>query len=183
MSRPRDWLLMIYKVPTEPARKRTYVWRKLKKLGAIYLQQAAALLPDRPDIAAEMDDLAQKIVEFGGEVTLLKTRSESKEWQQDVVQRFNRQRDEEYAEVAEGAQRIMDELDREGKRGKFSFAELEENEEALDSLKRWLAQVIARDFFGAAGRPATEELIEQATARLKSFTERVEDQAQRKGEK
>ncbi len=183
MSKLLDWLLLIYKVPTEPARKRTYVWRKLKKLGAIYLQQAVALLPDRLAIAAEVEDLARKIVEFEGEVTLLKTRSESKEWQQDVVQRFNQQRNEEYAEVAEGAQRIMDELDREGKRGKFSFAELEENEEALESLKRWLAQVMARDFFGAAGRQSTEELIEQATAHLQVFADRVEDRAQKKGEK
>ena len=177
MSEPREWLLIIYKVPTEPARKRTYIWRKLRKLGAIYLQQAAALLPDRPDIAAEMDDLAQKIVDFEGEVTLLKTQSASSAWEQDVLRRFNQQRDEEYVELAEGAQRIMDELDREGRRGKFSFAELEENEEALESLKRWLAQVVARDFFGAASRQSTEELIEQATARLQVFAAQVEDQA------
>ncbi len=179
MNKPLDWLLLIYKVPTEPARKRTYVWRKLKKLGAIYLQQAAALLPDRPDIATEMDDLAQKIVEFEGEVTLLKTQSASSAWEQDVIGRFNQQRDEEYAEVADTAQRVIDELDRETERGKFNFAELEENEESLESVKRWLAQVTARDFFGAPGRKAAERIMEQAEARLQEFARRVYEQEEK----
>ncbi len=179
MSKLLDWLLLIYKVPTEPARKRTYVWRKLKKLGAIYLQQAVALLPDRPAIASEMEDLAQKIVEFEGEVTLLQTHSVSNEWQQDVIRRFNQQRAEEYVEVADTARRIIDELERETERGKFNFAELEENEEALESVTRWLTQVKARDFFGAAERQAAEEAIAQADARLQEFARRVDEQEQK----
>ncbi len=179
MSKLLDWLLLIYKVPTEPARKRTYVWRKLKKLGAIYLQQAVALLPDRPAIASEMEDLAQKIVEFEGEVTLLQTHSISSEWQQDVIRRFNQQRDEEYIEVVDTARRIIDELDRETARSKFNFAELEENEEALGSVNRWMEQVKARDFFGAAGRQAAEEAIAQVGTRLQEFARRVDEQEQK----
>lgn len=176
MSKLREWLLLIYKVPTEPARKRTYVWRKLKKMGAIYLQQAAAVLPNRPGIAKELEGLTQRILEFGGEVTLLKTQSVSTEWEQDVMRRFNQQRDEEYTEVVEQAQRIIDELERESERGKFNFAELEENEEALDSLKRWMAQVKGRDFFGAAGLQATEGAVKQASGRLQEFARKVYEQ-------
>ena len=179
MTQPLEWLLLIYKVPTEPARKRTYVWRKLKKLGAIYLQQAAALLPNRPEIAQAMDDLARRIVEFEGEVTLLKTQSMSSDWEQGVIQRFNQQRDEEYGEVADVAGRIIDELNRETERGRFNFAELEENEEALESVNRWMAQVTARDFFGAAGRQATEDLLRQASGRLQAFAQKVYEQEER----
>src|SRR5713226_6483090 len=176
MDTPLAWLLLIYKVPTEPARKRTYVWRKLKKLGAIYLQQAAALLPDKAELRAELENLAERIREYGGEVTLLQTRSTTPDWEQEVIERFNRQRDEEYAELTEGAQRLIDELDRESRRSKFTFAELEENEEGLESLRRWLEQVSARDFFGAPGRQAMEEGLAQATARLQEFARQVNEQ-------
>jgi len=179
MDTPLAWLLLIYKVPTEPARKRTYVWRKLKKLGAIYLQQAAALLPDKAELRAELENLAERIREYEGEVTLLQTRSTSPDWEQEVIERFNRQRDEEYAELTEGAQRLIDELDRESRRSKFTFAELEENEEGLETLRRWLEQVTARDFFGAPRRQAMEEALAQATARLKEFARQVNEQEER----
>ncbi len=173
------WLLLIYKVPTDPARKRTYVWRKLKKLGAIYLQQAAALLPDKPELRAEVENLAERIREYEGEVTLLQARSTSPGWEQEVIGRFNEQRDEEYVELIEGAQRLNSELDRESQKGKFTFAELEENEEGLESLRRRLEQVTARDFFGALERHAAEEALAQATARLQDFARQVDEHEER----
>src|SRR5215218_3131063 len=40
------WLILIYHLPREPSRHRVAVWRKLKALGALYLQDGAAALPD-----------------------------------------------------------------------------------------------------------------------------------------
>ena len=34
----QGWLLLIYRVPSEPTRLRAAVWRRIKSLGAIYLQ-------------------------------------------------------------------------------------------------------------------------------------------------
>src|SRR5262249_57473118 len=42
---PGRWLLLIYRVPSEPSRLRATVWRRIKSLGAIYLQNSAAALP------------------------------------------------------------------------------------------------------------------------------------------
>ena len=38
------WLVLIYRVPPEPTRLRSTVWRRIKSLGAIYLQNSAAAL-------------------------------------------------------------------------------------------------------------------------------------------
>ena len=38
------WLLLIYRIKAESSGRRTYVWRQLRQLGAVYLQQAAAVL-------------------------------------------------------------------------------------------------------------------------------------------
>jgi hypothetical protein len=35
------WLVLIYRVPPEPTRLRSTVWRRIKSLGAIYLQNSA----------------------------------------------------------------------------------------------------------------------------------------------
>ena len=39
------WLMLIYSVPRHPSASRLYVWRKLKRLGAIMLQDAVWVLP------------------------------------------------------------------------------------------------------------------------------------------
>ncbi len=40
MAESQSWLLFIYKIPSEPSRLRATVWRRLKGLGAIYLQNS-----------------------------------------------------------------------------------------------------------------------------------------------
>lgn len=41
----RKWLLLIHRVPVEPSTLRVKAWRKMKEIGALYLQQSAAICP------------------------------------------------------------------------------------------------------------------------------------------
>ena len=59
-------MLLIYRVPQESPGRRTYVWRQLKGLGAVYLQQAAAVLPDHPEVRRALEALAARIRQYGG---------------------------------------------------------------------------------------------------------------------
>jgi hypothetical protein len=115
------WLLLIYRVSQDPPGRRTYVWRQLKLLGAVYLQQAAAVLPDRPEVRTALEALAERIRAQEGEVSLLETTSPSLEWQRELIQRFNTARDEEYAEIAENVERFEDEIRRETRKGKLTL--------------------------------------------------------------
>ena len=46
MNRSRhSYLLLIYQVPTQPSAARVAVWRELKRLGALYLQQSVCVMP------------------------------------------------------------------------------------------------------------------------------------------
>src|SRR5262245_60501482 len=162
----RRWLLLIYRVPQEPAGRRTYVWRQLKQLGAVYLQQAAAILPDRPRLRSGLEALAGRIREFTGEVSLLETASPSPERGQELVGRFNAARDAEYAEVVESVGRFEDEIRRESRTGTFTFAELEDVESAWERLGRWRERVRARDFFGAPGGAAAAAALARGRAAL-----------------
>ena len=49
----------------------------------------------------------------------------------DLIARFHDERDQEYAEVCERCQALRDELTRESRAGKETYAELEENEQEL----------------------------------------------------
>jgi hypothetical protein len=63
------------------------------------------------------------------------------------VERFRADRAREYDELTERCGALLAEISKETKAGKFSFADLEENEQDLAKLVRWLAEIRARGFF------------------------------------
>ena len=170
---PRQWLLLTYRVPSEPTRFRAYVWRQVKSLGCLYLQQAVCLLPFRPDLEAQLQQLVSKIEEFGGEAALLISTSRDADWEAKVVAGLNAIRDEEYAEIAENEERFEDEVRRETRKKKFTFAELEDLEADWEKIGRWMEKVRERDFFGAPGRQEAEARLIKGKELLEEFTRRV----------
>lgn len=170
---PRRWLLLIYRVPQEPPGRRTYVWRQLRQLGAVYLQQAAAILPDRADLRTALEALSQRIGEYGGDVSLLATVSPDDRWEADLQERFNQARDAEYAEIGENVERFEDEIKRERSKGRFTFAQLEDIEADWEKVQRWRERVRVRDFFDAPGRSGADDALARGQAALEAFTEEV----------
>lgn len=61
------WVLLHYKIPPEPTARRVYVWRKLKRLGALLLHDAVWALPATPHTREDVQWLAVEIGEQGGE--------------------------------------------------------------------------------------------------------------------
>ncbi len=170
----RRWFLLIYRVSQEPPGRRTYVWRQLKGLGAVYLQQAAAILPDRPEARRALDALAERIRADEGEVSLLETTSPALEWEQGLIDRFNTLRDAEYAELGKALERFEDDIRRETRKGKFTFAELEDVESDWEKLHRWQTRIEARDYFGAPDRQRLVEALRRGATELADFATVVE---------
>ena len=63
------WLLMTYKIPRQPTAGRVYVWRKMKQLGAVAVQDAVWVLPATARTQEQFQWLATEITELGGEAT------------------------------------------------------------------------------------------------------------------
>jgi len=63
------WLLMTYRIPREPSAARVYVWRKMKQLGAVAVQDAIWVLPATARTQEQFQWLATEITELGGEAT------------------------------------------------------------------------------------------------------------------
>lgn len=69
-----SWLLFLYKVPHEPSSHRVYVWRKLKRLGAVLLHDSAWVLPMTPNSQEQFRLLATEIARIGGDSLLWEAR-------------------------------------------------------------------------------------------------------------
>ena len=178
----RYWILIIYRVPQDPPGRRSYVRRFMKRLGAVYLQQAVAILPDLPELHTTLETLAERIREFPGEVSLLQTTSPSPEWEQDLIRQFNQACDAEYEELSENIERFEDEVRRESQRGKFTFAELEDIESDWEKVQRWHERIKCRDFFEAPGRYAAEDALMKGQKALETFSAAVYEHEGVKGD-
>ncbi len=105
MERPR-WVLLIYRIPREPSRHRVAVWRKLRDLGALYLQDGVAALPEDAVTREQMEWLQLRVWEAGGEATLWEARPGTLAEEGELVGAFRAAREEAYGKLIAGAERV-----------------------------------------------------------------------------
>ena len=166
-----DWLVLIYRIPSEPTRLRATVWRRLKGLGAVYLQNSVAALPAGSSSERALRKLRREILEMGGTAQLLA--SQALAGQTDILAVFQAARDDEYEEIIDKCQDFHGQLQKEYDAAHFTYAELEENEEDLVKLRNWLAKITERDVFGAPRRAATLEAVATCEQALEDYAARV----------
>jgi hypothetical protein len=169
-----SWRVLIYRVPTEPASKRVAVWRDLRRLGALYLQQCACIFPDIPGLTEAVNQVAAKIPALGGETFLLDVPKLQPEDEARIIAAFREQRTNEYAEIIEECEtKFVKEIEFEHFRQNYTFEEAEEIEQDLEKIRRWFNQVKERDWFGADRRDEVETWLARCRSLLAGFEEEV----------
>lgn len=148
---------------------RVQVWRKLRSLGALYLQQSVCLLPARDQVVREIRRLVDRIHHQGGQARVLRMAFTDPNGEHAVIADFNTARDAEYAEVVERLPELRRELAEEQARGNVTYAEVEESEADLERFRTWLAKIAARDYFGAPDGQAARDGVDEAAADLAAF--------------
>jgi hypothetical protein len=171
----KSWLLLAYKVPPEPAKKRIALWRKVKSLGAVYVQAGVCLLPKTADHVRRLKIIENEIAEMGGEAVLLETNGLDRLQHDKLLARFNQERNEAYQEFLERCSAFEAEIARESAADKLTFAELEENEEDLKKLASWFEKIRKLDFHGASLATESRERLAQCEALLEAFAQQVFD--------
>lgn len=121
-----DWLLLHYKLPSKPSALRVYIWRKLKKIGAILLHDAVWVLPDQPRTAEQLQWLMAEIQEKGGEAYLWKAAAILGETDEAITQQFREQVDRIYSDL---------------------LKRLEKSKADLPEISREYQQAAAQDYF------------------------------------
>jgi len=120
------WVMLVYKIPREPAAGRVYVWRKLKRLEALLVHDAVWLLPTTPWTREQFQWLAVEIKELGGEALVWESRMVLPGQDETLVGQFA-------AETDSGYQAIL--------------TALQLPDADLTALARQYQQVQARDYF------------------------------------
>jgi len=82
------WLLLIYTVPAEPSRKRAFVWRKIKRVGAVYLRDGVCVLPQTPAAESALSAIAQRILGFEGRATVVRDAQLEADQAREVTERM-----------------------------------------------------------------------------------------------
>lgn len=167
-----SWFLITYKVPSEPSKGRVAVWRRLKGMGAVYLQNSVCLLPKTDGHLRQLKILENEIHTMNGEAVLLETVGLDGTQEDKIVTRFKEDRDDQYREFLGRCAGFEAEIAKEFAIEKFTYAELEEEDTDLKKLQIWLTKIKKLDFYGAT-------LAEEAMARLKACEALLENYAQR----
>ncbi|QND72792.1 Chromate resistance protein ChrB [Tardiphaga robiniae] len=172
---PQHWLLLTYKVPAEPAKRRVALWRRLKGLGAVYLQNGVCLLPKTDDHVRRLKMLENDIAEMQGESVILETIALNRSQEEKVMMRFKSDRDEEYREFLDKCTDFEAEIAKETAINHFTYAELEENDVDLKKLQGWLEKIKKLDFYGAPLRSEADERLRACEVLLDTYAQRVFD--------
>jgi hypothetical protein len=162
--------MLIYRVPSESSKARVAVWRDLKRLGGLYVQQAVCVLPDREELRASLERVRERIDELGGSSIFLTLRDVESDAGQQFVDGFRTQSAKEYAEIVEECDtKFVKEIEFERFRENYTFEEAEEIRQDLEKLRRWLDKVEGRDWMGAEGKQLARDKVAGCEALLDLF--------------
>jgi CRISPR/Cas system-associated endoribonuclease Cas2 len=161
------WFVLVYRIPSEPTRLRATAWRRLKSLGAVYLQNSVAALPITPAAERALRKLQHDITEMSGTAILMK--SSVVVGESHVLATFQAARTDEYEEIVDRCSGFLGELQKEYEKQHFTYAELEGNEVDYTKLVNWLAKVRARDEVVAPGRVEAEAAIKECETALEEY--------------
>lgn len=95
-----EWTLLVYKIPPQPTRLRLQIWRRLQRMGALYLQDAVCVLPARADLQENMQYIGETITEMDGTYHLFTAKCIFADGGERIVDSFRQLADMRYEEIA-----------------------------------------------------------------------------------
>jgi hypothetical protein len=170
------WLVFFPQTPATPSSLRVLVWRRLQQAGAINLQAGAWILPHTREQEQTLLTLLAEMEQQGGSGFFLEARAPTEAIQAGLIERFQGERAKEYQEFGERCQEFLQEVEKETRAHKFTFAELEENEQDLLKLTRWVRKIQQRDFFPGSSSQEARARLAGCRQALETFTAAVYEQ-------
>jgi hypothetical protein len=172
-SCPSSWLMLLAQLPSKPSSARVALWRRMRAAGATPAVNGAWMLPCTIANEAFFEQSSKDVIGRGGTGFVLRVSGTSPESNESIVWLFQSDRSREYNEFAERCNAFLAEITRESAAEKYTFAEMEESEQDLKKLARWLAKIQARDFFPNGRRDQSVALLAQCRRALRAFSQAV----------
>lgn len=134
------------------------------------------MLPHAPAQEQLLQTLLTELEQQGGSGFFLEARAPTEAIQTGLIERFQQERAKEYQEFGDRCREFLAELEKETRARKFTFAELEENEQDLLKLTRWLRKIQRRDFFPSSSSQEAVARLAGCRQALRTFTATVYEQ-------
>lgn len=170
----QQWLVVVARLPTQPSRHRVAVWRELRRSGALALGGGTWLIPagrGAEEVVEQIRELVARTED--GELFVLDARPYDDPTGVQLQAAYNATVEAEWLEFLSECDKYDAELDKEVAMVKFTLAELEEEEQSLDRLRRWHRALSLRDRFGTPSGSRTKQRLAECTAHLERYAEMV----------
>ena len=181
-GRVTRFTVLVYRMPPKPTAARVAVWRLLKKIGAIYLQQSVCVFPDNSSLRKDLAPILRRITDATGEFHLLPLRSPDTTEGAKLIQQFQEQTSKHYQEIIENCEvNFTKEIEFETFRKNFTYEEAEEIRAEFEKICAWYDRVLRRDWFGAPNQAQAKEWLNRCERMLEEFEARVFDRQENMG--
>lgn len=168
-----SWVLLLWQIPTEPSRYRVAVWRQLRRSGAVPLAPGVWVLPAGPAFQPDVDRAAELCRNAGGTFAVIDASPRDEASAAMIGDVFRTVRIDEWAEFVADCGKFEREIAHEIQKQKFTFVELEEEEQSLSRLRRWYRDLKKRDVLELADAKTAEEQLRVCTTALDDYAEQV----------
>lgn len=167
------WLILIVRLTGASSRHRVAVWRELRRIGAAPVSQGVWTVPETAhfkDAVTKVEELARK---GSGDVIVLSTAAPGAPGADAMAEAFGTLRLEEWKEFGDDCRKFEQEIDKEIRIEKFTLAELEEEEQSLERLRRWHRDLKIRNVLDLPEATVAEQHLKTCAGRLDEYAELV----------
>jgi len=173
-----SWRILTYRLEAEGSRHRVAVWRELRKAGAVSLQNGTWAVPAGTDFEDALERATTLIGRAQGKALVFEVipAESSAAALEDL---HVAEREEEWGEFVADCAKYDAEIASEIAKEKFTLAELDEEEQSLERLRRWYREIRSRDTFGAPSAPLGERRLKECAQVLEDFANQVYKARQR----
>lgn len=172
-----EWVLLLPQIPSEPSRHRVAVWRQLRKAGAVTISSGVWVLPAGPAFQAGLDRVGELCRNGGGSFAVIDASPRDEASAALIRDAFKAARLDEWAEFLADCGKFEQEIAKEIRKQKFTFAELEEEEQSLDRLRRWYRDLKKRDALELPEAKTANDRLHTCTTTLDDYAEQVYQEA------
>lgn len=167
------WILVIVRLTGEPSRLRVGVWRELRRVGAVPLAQSVWAMPATSVFLAGLRAAQEVAARGGGDLIGVEVVGRDGRDADALRAAFAAARIDEWAEFTGDCDKFDTEIAKEIRTQKFTLAELEEEEQSLERLRRWYRDLKLRDVLGLPEARDAEQRLKQCAEVFEDYAEHV----------
>ena len=162
-------------LPKEPSRHRVALWRELRKAGAVPVSAGTWGMPAGPAFQPAIERAREVCEKGGGRLAVIDASPRDPDSLAMIHDAFKAARLDEWTEFEADCGKFEAEIVREIDKKKFTFGELEEEEQSLERLRRWHQDLMKRDVLELAEATQAQVRLQGCVGLLEGYAEMVYD--------